>query len=62
MTIFVFVCAGAPAAYAANFACTWNDGTANWTAAVDWSTCNSAFPNNGQPSPTDTYDGNHFHG
>jgi hypothetical protein len=46
MTISVFACAGAPAAYAANFACTWNDGTANWTTAADWSGCNSTTPNN----------------
>src|SRR3984893_18056548 len=46
MTISVFACAGAPAAYAANFACAWNDGTANWTTTADWSGCNSTFPNN----------------
>jgi hypothetical protein len=39
--------AGAPAADAANFTCLWNDATANWTTAADWSSCNSTFPNNG---------------
>src|SRR5580693_5756001 len=53
MAISVIACAGAPAAFAANFACTWNDGTASWTTAGDWSGCNSTFPNNGSGN---TYD------
>ena len=53
MTISVIACAGAPAAYAANFTCTWNDGTASWTTAGDWSGCNGTFPNNGSGN---TYD------
>jgi hypothetical protein len=42
-----------PAAEAANFTCSWNDATANWTTVADWSTCNSTFPNNGAGN---TYD------
>jgi hypothetical protein len=41
------VCAGLPAADAANFTCSWNDAAVNWTTVADWSSCNSAFPNNG---------------
>ena len=41
------ICAGGPAADAANFTCSWNDATANWTTVADWSNCNSTFPNNG---------------
>src|SRR6266436_9857538 len=44
---FGFVCAGSPAADAANFTCSWNDATANWTTVADWSNCNGTFPNNG---------------
>ena len=40
------ICAGGPAAYAANFTCSWNDATANWTTVADWSNCNGTFPNN----------------
>jgi hypothetical protein len=41
------LCALAPAANAANFTCSWNDATANWAVAADWSNCNATFPNNG---------------
>src|ERR1700758_2163148 len=41
------VCASLPAAEAANFTCSWNDATANWTTAADWSSCNGTDPNNG---------------
>ena len=41
------LCALAPAANAVNFTCSWNDATANWTVAADWSNCNGTFPNNG---------------
>jgi hypothetical protein len=41
------VCGGLSAAEAANFTCSWNDASANWTTAADWSNCNSTFPNNG---------------
>ena len=27
--------------------CTWNDATANWTVAADWSNCNGTIPGNG---------------
>jgi hypothetical protein len=50
---FGLICAGIPATKAANFACSWNDATANWTTVADWSNCNSAFPNN---SGGNTYD------
>ena len=46
IAILVSLWGSAPAAYAANFTCSWNDATANWTMAADWSTCNSTFPNN----------------
>ena len=41
-------CSGALSlgAHAANFTCSWNDATADWATAADWSNCNSAFPNN----------------
>src|SRR6476646_5837532 len=51
--ILGFVHAGGPAADAANFTCSWNDATANWTTVADWSTCNGTFPNN---SGGNTYD------
>ena len=44
MTILASLCASAPAAFAANFTCSWNDATANWTTVADWSSCNSTFP------------------
>src|SRR6516165_8278592 len=40
-------CAGTFNTQAANFTCSWNDATANWTTVADWSNCNGAFPNNG---------------
>src|ERR1700746_2762917 len=43
---FGLICAEGPAG-AANSTCSWNDATANWTVAADWSNCNSTFPNNG---------------
>src|SRR5215472_15832524 len=43
---FCLVCAGTTAARAANFACSWNDATADWTTVADWSNCNGTFPNN----------------
>jgi hypothetical protein len=52
IAIFAF-CALAPVANAANFTCSWNDATANWTLAADWSNCNGNFPNN---SSGNTYD------
>ena len=51
----VLLCTAALRAHAANFTCSWNDATADWTTAADWSTCNSTFPTNGQPTATDTY-------
>ena len=53
MAITAFACAGAPAAYAANFSCSWTDAGDNWTTAVDWSACNGTSPNN---SGGNTYD------
>jgi DNA-binding CsgD family transcriptional regulator len=50
---FGLLCAAIPVVDAANFTCSWNDATANWTTAADWSNCNSTFPNNGAGS---TYD------
>ena len=47
LAVFVFLCAGAPAAHAANFTCTWTDASDNWTTTGDWSGCNGTFPNNG---------------
>ncbi len=44
---FGLICVGIPAAEAANFTCSWNDATANWTTVAGWSNCNSTFPNNG---------------
>src|SRR5208282_4040209 len=43
---FGLLCAAAPVVEAANFTCSWNDAAANWATVVDWSTCNSTFPNN----------------
>jgi hypothetical protein len=43
---FCLACAGPFAAQATNFTCSWNDATANWTTAADWSTCNGTDPNN----------------
>ncbi|HEY1431044.1 MAG TPA: hypothetical protein VGF39_05350, partial [Stellaceae bacterium] len=43
---FGLICADAPAADAANFTCSWNDATANWTTVADWSSCNGTDPNN----------------
>jgi filamentous hemagglutinin len=40
------ICAGGHVTHAANFTCSWNDATANWTAAADWSNCNGTDPNN----------------
>ena len=51
----VLLCTAALRAHAANFTCSWNDATADWPTAADWSTCNSTFPTNGQPTATDTY-------
>jgi hypothetical protein len=48
--IAAIVSIAAPAAYAANFTCSWNDATANRTMAADWSNCNGTFLNNGQPA------------
>src|SRR6516225_3122226 len=39
-------CAGTFNAQAANFTCSWNDATANWTTVADWSNCNGTDPNN----------------
>ena len=39
-------CAGTFNAQAANFTCSWNDATANWTTVADWSNCNGIDPNN----------------
>ena len=39
-------CAGTLNARAANFTCSWNDATANWTTVADWSNCNGTDPNN----------------
>ena len=39
-------CAGTFNARAANFTCSWNDATANWTTVADWSNCNGTDPNN----------------
>ena len=39
-------CAGTFKAQAANFTCSWNDATANWTTVADWSNCNGTDPNN----------------
>src|SRR5271169_6013770 len=47
LAVFAFLCAGAPAARAANFSCTWTDAGDNWTTTSDWSGCNGTFPNNG---------------
>ena len=44
-----------PAAHA-QLTCSSTDATAAWTTAADWSSCNSTFPNNGQPASADTYD------
>jgi hypothetical protein len=41
------------AAEAANFTCSWNDATASWTTAADWSNCNGTFPNNGSGNAFD---------
>ena len=38
---------GTPAADAANFNCSWNDSSDNWTTVGDWSNCGGFFPNNG---------------
>jgi hypothetical protein len=46
IAIFGLACASAPAADAANFTCSWNDATANWTTVADWSSCNGTDPNN----------------
>jgi hypothetical protein len=46
VTIVALACAGAPAAYATNFTCSWNNGTANWATSADWSSCNGTFPDN----------------
>jgi hypothetical protein len=53
MAAFGLICGGLPGAEAANFTCSWNDATANWTTVADWSNCNSTFPNNGN---SNTYD------
>jgi hypothetical protein len=45
MAISAFACAGAPAAYAANFSCQSTGGS--WTTAGDWTGCNGTFPDNG---------------
>jgi hypothetical protein len=50
---FGLVCAGFRAAEAANFTCSWNDATANWTTVADWSNCNATFPNNGSGNTFD---------
>src|SRR6516164_4622308 len=39
-------CAGTFNAQAANFTCSWNNATANWTTVADWSNCNGTDPNN----------------
>jgi hypothetical protein len=44
---FGLICAAAPGAQAANFTCSWNDATADWTSVSDWSNCNGTDPNNG---------------
>ena len=46
VAIVALACAGAPAAYATNFTCSWNNGTANWATSADWSSCNGTFPDN----------------
>jgi fibronectin-binding autotransporter adhesin len=52
--VFAGLCwAATPTANAANFTCSWNDGTANWSTAADWLNCNGTIPNNGGG---DTYD------
>jgi fibronectin-binding autotransporter adhesin len=50
---FSLICAGIPAAEAANFTCSWNDATASWTTVADWSNCNGTFPNNGSGNTFD---------
>lgn len=50
---FGLTCAGTFNAQAANFTCSWNYATANWTTAADWSNCNGTDPNN---SGGNTYD------
>jgi hypothetical protein len=47
-------CSPFSVARAQNFSCTASGGA--WTTAGDWSSCNGTFPNNGQPSASDTYD------
>jgi hypothetical protein len=44
---FGLICFAIGAADAANFTCSWNDATANWTTVADWSNCNGTDPNNG---------------
>ena len=53
LTVLLWVL-GSPGAQAQNFSCTTTGG--NWTTATDWTSCNSTFPNDGQPSASDTYD------
>jgi hypothetical protein len=53
LACFALLCAGMPAARAANFTCTWTDAGHNWTTASDWSGCNGTDPNNGAGN---TYD------
>src|SRR5207244_808374 len=47
LAILCVVCIHASAAHAANFTCSWNDATANWTVVADWSNCNATFPHIG---------------
>ena len=47
LVLVALLCAGAPAAHAANFTCSWTDAGDSWTTAGDWSGCGGSFPNNG---------------
>src|SRR5271170_6016629 len=41
----------------AQFSCTGGgNNSGNWTTASSWTNCNGTYPNNGQPSGSDTYD------
>ncbi len=44
--VAVLAISAVPAA-AANYLCSWNGSTANWSATGDWTVCNGVYPNNG---------------